>query len=185
MIFTPTPLAGAFVLDLERREDERGFFARAFCGREFAAHGLTLPVVQANVALTRRPGTVRGLHYQAPPAAEAKLVRCTHGAVFDVIVDLRPESPTRLEHFAVELSASNRRAVFVPPMFAHGYQALTADAEVTYLVSEFFTPESEGGVRHDDPALGIRWPLPVTSLSAKDASWPLLDGRAGRAGGSS
>jgi dTDP-4-dehydrorhamnose 3,5-epimerase len=174
MIFSPTQLPGAFVLDVERREDARGFFARSFCTRELQAHGLTLPVVQGNVAFTRRRGTVRGLHYQAPPAAETKLVRCTQGAVLDVIVDLRPDSPTWLQHLSVELTARNQRALFVPPLFAHGYQTLTDDVEVTYLVSEFFTPETERGARYDDPALGIRWPLPVAAISEKDAAWPLL-----------
>lgn len=174
MIFRPTDLPGAFLVDVERREDARGFFARAFCARELEAHGLALPVAQANVAFTRQRGTVRGLHYQEPPAAETKLVRCTRGVVLDVIVDLRPDSPTRLQHVAVELTAVSHRAVFVPPLFAHGYQTLTDDAEVSYLVSEFFTPERERGLRHDDPALGIRWPLPVTAISDKDAAWPLL-----------
>ena len=175
MIFHPTPLAGAFVLDLERREDARGFFARAFCTRELQAHGLALAVAQSNVAFTRRRGTVRGLHYQEPPATETKLVRCTQGAVLDVIVDLRPGSPTRLRHAAVELTAANHRALLVPPLCAHGYQTLTDDAEITYLVSEFYAPAQERGLRHDDPALAIRWPLPVADVSDKDTAWPLLD----------
>jgi dTDP-4-dehydrorhamnose 3,5-epimerase len=175
MMFHPTPLAGAFVLDLERREDARGFFARAFCVRELQAHGLALAVAQINVAFTRRRGTVRGLHYQEPPATETKLVRCTQGGVLDVIVDLRPGSPTRLRHAAVELTAANHRALLVPPLCAHGYQTLTDDAEITYLVSEFYAPAQERGLRHDDPALAIRWPLPVADVSDKDAAWPLLD----------
>jgi dTDP-4-dehydrorhamnose 3,5-epimerase len=181
MIFVATRLPGAFIIDLERREDTRGFFARAFCARELEAHGLALPIVQANVAFSNRRGTIRGLHYQAAPAVETKLVRCTQGAVLDVIVDLRPDSPTWLQHLSVELTAANRRGLLVPPLFAHGYQTLTDDAEVTYLVSEYFTPESERGVRYDDPAIGIRWPLPVAAISEKDAAWPLVDRKPARA----
>ena len=181
MIFRPTHLPGAFLLDVERREDTRGFFARSFCVRELQAQGLALPVVQGNVAFTRQRGTVRGLHYQEPPAAETKLVRCTQGAVLDVIVDLRPGSPTWRQHVAVELTAGNRRSLFVPALFAHGYQTLSDDTEVTYLVSEFFTPEGERGLRYDDPALGIAWPLPVAAISEKDAAWPLLDPEPARA----
>jgi len=178
MTFTPTELEGAFVLDLERREDARGFFARSFCVKEFQAHGLSLDIVQCNVAFTHRKGTVRGLHCQVAPAAETKLMRCTQGAIYDVIVDLRPGSPTYLKHLGVELTAENRRALFVPALFMHGYQALTEDTEVTYLVNEFYNAGCERGLRYDDPALGIRWPLPVSIVSEKDRCWPLLgDGR--------
>lgn len=172
MIFTETRLSGAFLLDLEPREDSRGFFARTFCRREFEAHGLKPDMVQCNLSFNHHAGTMRGMHYQLPPAAETKLVRCTRGAIWDVIVDLRPESPTYLEHVGVELSAENRRQLYVPELFAHGYLTLTPDAEVAYQVGEFYTPGAERGIRWDDPALGIEWPVPVEVISDKDASWP-------------
>ena len=174
MIFSETPLSGAFVLDLEQRQDNRGFFARIFCGREFAAHGLNPEIAQANVSFNVRAGVVRGLHFQYPPAAETKLVRCTRGAILDVIVDLRPESPTYLQHVAVELTAENRRSLFVPERFAHGYQVLVDNTETIYHVGEYYASEMEGGIRHDDPQLGISWRLPVTDITSKDQSWPLL-----------
>ena len=176
MIFTETKLAGAWILDLERREDDRGFFARTFCQNEFTDHGLLPVVAQCNLSYNHEAGTLRGMHYQLPPAAETKLVRCTAGAIYDVIVDLRPESPTYLQHVGVELTAENRRALYVPGMFAHGYQALTDGAEVSYQVGEFYTPGAERGLRHDDPTLGIDWPVPVTVISDKDANWPLMEG---------
>ena len=175
MIFTETPLAGAYVIDLERRSDDRGYFARTFCAREFEAHGIRPAVAQCNASYNHRRGTLRGLHYQIAPAEEPKLVRCTRGAVWDVIVDLRPGSPTHLRHFGVELTEENRRSLYVPPSFAHGYLTLTDGAEVTYQVGEFYTPGCERGLRWDDPALGIMWPVPVEVLSEKDAAWPLLD----------
>lgn len=176
MIFTETRLRGAFILDLERRGDDRGFFARTFCQREFAEHGLKYEVAQANLAYNRRRGTLRGLHFQFPPAAETKLVRCVRGALVDVIVDLRPESPSYLQHVAVELTAENRRALFVPERFAHGYQVLEDDTEVVYQVGAFYAPEMEGGLRFDDPRLGIEWPLlPPADMSDKDRKWALLD----------
>jgi dTDP-4-dehydrorhamnose 3,5-epimerase len=175
MIFTETELPGAFVIDLDARRDERGFFARTFCQQEFEAHGLEPVVAQCNLSYNHAAGTLRGMHLQVEPAPEAKLVRCTAGAIYDVIVDLRPGSPTRLRHVGVELTARNRRALYVPGMFAHGYLTLTDDAEVTYQVSEFYTPGAERGLRHDDPALGIAWPVPVTVISEKDASWPLIE----------
>ena len=178
MIFTETPLKGAFIIDVDLREDERGFFARTFCQREFAEHGLKVDVAQGNLSFNHKAGTLRGMHYQLAPAAETKLVRCTRGAILDVIVDLRPESATYLQHVAVELSEDNRRARYVPELFAHGDQALTDGAEVTYQVGEFYTPGYERGLRHDDPVLGIQWPLPVTVISGKDAAWPLLDPQA-------
>jgi dTDP-4-dehydrorhamnose 3,5-epimerase len=174
MVFSETNLKGAFIIDLEPRQDTRGFFARSFCAKEFAAHGLSLNTLQCNVAFTHRRGTVRGMHYQSPPAAEVKLVRCTKGAVCDVAVDLRPESQTYLQHIAVELSAANHRALLIPKMFAHGYQALTDDVEVTYQVDEFYAPDCERGLRYDDPVLNISWPLPPVEVSAKDRTWPLL-----------
>jgi dTDP-4-dehydrorhamnose 3,5-epimerase len=174
MIFLETELKGAFIVELERREDARGFFARSFCVRELEALGLSLDVVQCNVAFTHGKGTLRGLHYQVPTAAETKLMRCMRGGVFDVIVDLRPESPTYLRHIGVELSAENRRAVLVPQFFAHGYQTLVDESEMTYLVDKFYNPSCERGVRYDDPALAIGWPLTIGSVSDKDAAWPLL-----------
>jgi dTDP-4-dehydrorhamnose 3,5-epimerase len=172
MRFTPTELAGAFIIDLERHEDTRGYFARTFCRREFAAHGLNPELVQANCSWNARKGTLRGMHYQVPPAEETKLVRCTRGAVYDVIVDLRPESPTFLRHVGVELTAENGRQLYVPEAFAHGFLTLVADTELAYLVGEFHTPGAERGVRHDDPGLGIEWPAAIEVISAKDAAWP-------------
>jgi dTDP-4-dehydrorhamnose 3,5-epimerase len=178
MRLTSTPLAGATIVDLELREDDRGFFARTFCREEFAAAGLEPLVEQCNLSYNHRAGTLRGMHYQLAPAEEAKLVRCTHGAIVDVIVDMRPESATHLQHVAVELTAENRRALYVPPMFAHGYLTLTDGAEVVYQVSQAYTPGAEAGLRYHDPALGISWPAPVTVISPKDAAWPLLAERA-------
>jgi dTDP-4-dehydrorhamnose 3,5-epimerase len=174
VIFTETKLGGAFVIDLERREDNRGFFARAFCQDEFNEHGLKPVIAQANIAFNRRKGTLRGMHFQFPPAPETKLVRCTRGAILDTIVDLRPESPTYLEHVAVELSADNYRALYVPERFAHGYQVLEDTTETSYQVGEFYTPGAEGGLPYDDPKLGLTWPLPVTEISEKDREWPSL-----------
>lgn len=175
MIFQETKLAGAFVIELERREDERGFFARAFCQNEFEAHGLRRVIAQANVAHNRRKGTLRGMHFQIPPAAETKLVRCTRGAIVDIIVDLRPESPTYLEHVAVELNEDNQRALYVPERFAHGYQTLADDTDTSYQVGEYYSPAHERALRWDDPALGLRWPLPVAVMSPKDEKAPLLE----------
>ena len=172
MIFTETRLPGAFVLDLEPREDSRGFFARTFCRNEFEAHGLKPDMVQSNLSYNHHPHTMRGMHYQLPPAAETKLVRCTRGAIYDVIVDLRPGSPTYLQHVGVELTAENRRQLYVPEIFAHGYLTLTPGSEVAYQVGEFYTPGAERGIRWDDPALGIRWPAPIEVISDKDATWP-------------
>jgi dTDP-4-dehydrorhamnose 3,5-epimerase len=174
VIFTETTLSGAFIIDVERREDDRGFFARAFCQNEFTDHGLKPLIAQANIAFNKRKGTLRGMHFQFPPAAETKLVRCTRGAIVDIIVDLRPESPTYLQHVAVELSADNHRALYVPERFAHGYQVLEDITETSYQVGEFYTPEAEGGLRHDDPRLGLTWPLAVTEITEKDRSFPLL-----------
>lgn len=178
MIFEETPLHGAYVIHLEMRTDSRGFFARAFCRSEFEAHGLNGVVAQTNIASTRRPGTIRGLHYQVPPHAEAKLFRCTRGANYHVIVDLRPDSPTRFRHFGVLLSAENRKALYVPELFAHGYQAQTENAEAMYQVSTTYQPGAERGLRYDDPLLGIAWPLPPCEISAKDREWAFLDPKA-------
>jgi dTDP-4-dehydrorhamnose 3,5-epimerase len=174
MIFTETKLKGAFIIDVEPREDRRGFFARAFCQKEFAAHGLKEVIAQANIAFNRRRGTLRGMHFQFPPAPETKLVRATRGAILDIIVDLRPESPTWLQHVAVELTADNHRALYVPERFAHGYQVLEDATETSYQVGEFYAPGAEGGLLYSDPRLGLSWPLPVTEISDKDAVWAPL-----------
>ena len=171
MIFTETRLKGAFVVDLDRKTDERGFFARAFCQNEFRDHGLKSAIAQANVASNATKGTVRGMHFQYPPAAETKLVRCTRGAILDIIVDLRPESPTYLEHISVELNEDNMTALYVPERFAHGYQVLRDGTDTSYQVGEFYTPSAEGGLRYDDPRLGLKWPLPVTVISSKDQAF--------------
>ena len=172
MIFTPTELPDVVVVDLEQREDERGFFARAWCAREFAEAGLSTELVQCNLSFNEQRGTLRGMHFQRAPHAEAKLVRCTRGAIYDVAVDLRPGSPTHGRWVGVELTAENRRALYVPEGCAHGYQTLADGTETFYQVSEWYTPQAEGGVRWDDPAFGIEWPLPDPVLSPKDASWP-------------
>lgn len=177
MIFRELELAGAFLIEPERHEDERGFFARTFCRREFEAHGLDPFVAQANLSYNRARGTLRGMHYQAPPSEEAKTVRCVRGAIHDVIVDLRPDSATFARHAAVELSAADRRALYVPPGFAHGFQTLEPETEVSYLMSAFYAPEHGRGFRHDDPEIGIRWPLPVSVISAKDRDLPAFSER--------
>jgi dTDP-4-dehydrorhamnose 3,5-epimerase len=174
MIFTETKLKGAFILDLERHEDSRGFFARTFCQREFIQHGLKPIIAQANVAFNIKKGTLRGMHFQYPPAAESKLVRCTRGGILDIIVDLRPESSTYLDHVAVELTADNYRSLYVPKRFAHGYQVLEDVTETSYQVGEFYAPSAEGGLLYKDPRLGLVWPLPVTEISPKDNTWKLL-----------
>lgn len=174
MQFTETQIKGAFIIDLEQRQDSRGFFARTFCEQEFVAHNLKPTVAQCNLSFNYKKGTLRGMHYQIAPATETKLVRCTHGAIYDVIIDMRPNSSTYLSHFGVELTAENRRALYVPEMFAHGYQALTDEAEVVYQVGSIYTPGYERGLRYDDPAFDIEWPLDVSEISEKDATWPLL-----------
>jgi dTDP-4-dehydrorhamnose 3,5-epimerase len=161
-------------VDVEPREDNRGFFTRAFCQHEFEEHGLKPVIAQANIGFNRSRGTMRGMHFQYPPAAEPEYVQCTRGSVLDIIVDLRPESPTFLEHVEVELTADNHRAIYIPERFAHGYQVLEDLTETSYQVGEFYTPGSEGGLRYDDPVLGLSWPLAVTEISAKDRAWPLL-----------
>lgn len=174
MRFVPASLEGAFIVEPELLEDERGCFARSFCRDEFLAHGLDPAVIQCNISFNRRRGTLRGLHYQIKPHEEAKLVRCTRGAVWDVIVDLRDESPTLYRWFAAELTAENRRALYVPRGFAHGFQTLVDDSELFYQMSESYHPESARGVRWDDPAIGITWPLKDPVLSLRDRSYPLL-----------
>lgn len=174
MFFNPTPLRGAYTIDWDPRCDDRGLFARAFCAAEFEQHGLCSTFAQANLSVNHRAGTVRGMHFQHPPHAETKVIRCVKGAVYDVIVDIRPASPTYLRWFGAELSDTNGRMMYVPPEFAHGYQALTADATVFYLVSYPYVRDAEGGLRPTDTALRIDWPLDVTMISPKDAAWPLL-----------
>ena len=171
MLFTETELQGAFVIDLQPHKDERGFFAREFCQKEFEDHGLKPVVAQANLAFNVKAGTVRGMHFQFPPAAETKLVRCVRGAILDIIVDLRPESPTYLKHITVELNEDNWRALYVPERFAHGYQALKDNTVTSYHVGAFYAPETEGGLLHDDPSLGLKWPLPVSVISQKDRAF--------------
>ncbi len=172
MIFEETALPGACTIDIEKREDARGFFARGWCQREFADHGLASNLVQVNISCNKRAGTLRGMHWQTVPAAETKLVRCTRGAIYDVIVDLRPDSPTYRQWIGVELTAGNYRMLYVPEQFAHGFQTLEDDTEVTYQVSAFYTPEAERGARYNDPAFGITWPLPAEVISDKDRTWP-------------
>lgn len=173
MKFIETPLAGAFAIRPERRSDERGFFARVFCRDEFAAHGLDFYVTQCNISFNPTKATLRGMHYQAAPHQEVKLVRCTTGAIFDVIVDLRADSRSFRRWFGIELSAENRDMLYVPKGFAHGYLTLTAASEVFYQVSEFYRPEYERGARWDDPEFGIKWPLRPELISDKDRDHPL------------
>ena len=172
MKFTETPLAGAYVISLEKRADQRGWFARAFCQEEFAAHGLTEKIVQSNMAVTHKSGTLRGMHYQEAPHAEAKVVRCTRGVIYDVMVDLRPGSVTLGQWFGITLSADNRDMVYVPEGFGHGYLSLTDDVETFYHVSAPYVPGAEQGFRYDDPTFNIAWPIDITVLSEKDRSWP-------------
>jgi dTDP-4-dehydrorhamnose 3,5-epimerase len=174
MIFRPTPISGAYVVELDLRNDDRGSFARAFCVRECNAAGIEFSVVQCNLAQTKRAGTVRGLHY-VPPDREGKLVRCISGAVLDVIIDVRPGSATLHRVFQVELNPANRLALFVPGGVAHGYQALTDQSEFLYMTDEFYVSGKERGVRFDDPALGIAWPLPPVHIAPRDREWPLLE----------
>jgi dTDP-4-dehydrorhamnose 3,5-epimerase len=171
--FTELELPGAFLVELERIDDERGFFARTFCRNEFAERGLATEIVQANTAFNRRAGTLRGMHYQAAPHAEAKLVRCTRGAVYDVIVDLRRDSPSFTRWVSVELTAENDAMLYVPEGVAHGYQTLQDDTETSYLMSAFYEPTAGRGVRWDDPAFGIEWPeVAERTLNERDRGWP-------------
>jgi dTDP-4-dehydrorhamnose 3,5-epimerase len=175
MIFLTTRLDGAWLIDIEPKEDERGFFARTWCRKELAAQDLDTEIVQESVSFNRHRGTVRGLHLQRPPHEETKIVRCIRGAIFDMIVDLRPSSPTYLSWQGFELTAENRRALYIPKGFAHGFQTLTDDAEIAYQISAFYAPEAAGGYRYDDAAFGIAWPLPVTVISSRDLEWPAFD----------
>lgn len=175
MIFTETPLKGAYVLDLECLEDERGFFARSWCAAEFKQHGLNPDLVQCNVSFNKKKGVLRGMHFQAAPHEEAKLVRCTRGALFDVIIDLRRDSPTFRQWFGAQLTAENHKALYIPEGFAHGFQTLEDDTEIFYQMSEFYHPESSKGVRYDDLAFGIEWPLLDSIVSCKDLSFTKLE----------
>jgi dTDP-4-dehydrorhamnose 3,5-epimerase len=174
VIITATEIPGVAIVELEKRSDERGFFARTFDRQEFLDAGLDPAVEQCNLSFNPDAGTLRGMHYQLAHAPETKLVRCIRGAIVDQIVDLRPDSPTYLRHVSVQLTAENRAALYVPAMFAHGYQTLVPDTEVMYQVSGVYTPTAERGAHHADPALGLTWPLPVTRISPKDAGWPAL-----------
>lgn len=177
MIFTETPLAGAFVIDLELIEDERGFFARAWAEDEFVEHGIDPTVAQTNMSKTLKAGTFRGFHWQDPPHGEAKTVRCIAGSVFNCIIDMRPDSPTYRQHFGVELSAQNRRMLFIPEQFANGFLITSDDTVLFYNVSKPYGPGNEHGIRWDDPSLDIDWPIPVEHLSDKDVGWPDLSAR--------
>lgn len=176
MIFLETPLKGAYVIELEKHEDERGFFARSWCAREFAAKGLDTRLIQCNVSFNKKKGTLRGLHYQLPPHAETKLVRCTRGSLYDVIVDLRADSPTFLKWFGVELTAGNYRMLYIPQRFAHGFQTLEDETEMFYQMSESYAPEAARGFRWNDPRLGIAWPDADRIISKRDKEYADLDG---------
>jgi dTDP-4-dehydrorhamnose 3,5-epimerase len=179
MIFTALPLLGAYMVELERDTDERGFFARSYCAEEFAAHGLGPELRQCSVSYNARINTLRGLHYQSAPHEEHKLVRCTAGAIFDVIVDIRASSPTYRHWFGAELTADNRRSLFIPRGFAHGFVSLTDNTEVYYMISVAHAPQFARGFRWDDPAFAIEWPVPPAVISARDAAYPLLDVQGG------
>ncbi len=170
MVFTETPLAGAWLIDLEKRGDDRGFFARAFCVNEFGKHGLSTQFVQVNNSLSAQKGTLRGMHYQLAPKAETKVVRCIRGALWDVILDLRPGSPTFGKSFGAELTAENRRMLYVPKGFAHGFVTLVEDTEAFYFVDEFYAPDAERGIRWNDPTFAIAWPVEPSVISDKDRS---------------
>jgi dTDP-4-dehydrorhamnose 3,5-epimerase len=172
MIFTEEKLKGAYIIEIERHNDKRGFFARVWCQREFKAYNLMACLVQTNISFSAKIATLRGLHYQVAPYEESKLVRVTKGAIYDVIVDLRPCSPTYKQWMGVELTAENYKMLYVPQNFAHGFLTLDNNTEVTYHVSQFYSPESERGVRYNDPAFGVEWPIEVQVISDKDKSWP-------------
>ena len=171
MLFRETELPGAFVIELQKYEDERGFFARSWCQKEFEARGLNPRMVQCNVSFNKLKGTVRGMHYQVVPCAEAKLVRCTRGAICDVIIDLRPESVTHTQHVSEVLSSDNYKALFIPEGFAHGFQTLKDNCEVFYQMSEFYSPEHQRGLRYNDPAFKINWPINATVISDRDRNY--------------
>jgi dTDP-4-dehydrorhamnose 3,5-epimerase len=172
MIFASTRLEDALLIDIEPKEDERGFFARTWCRQELEAQGLDAKIAQESISYNRLRGTVRGLHFQRPPHEETKIVRCARGAIFDVIVDLRPRSQSYLQWQGFELTAENRRAVYIPKGFAHGFQTLAEHSEITYQISTLYAPESAGGYRYDDAAFRITWPIAVTMISERDLGWP-------------
>jgi len=172
MIFTPTALAGVWRIGLDKRSDERGYFARTWCAREFAEHGLNAQLAQCNTSYNARRGTLRGLHFQTAPFEEAKLVRCTRGAIFDVAVDLRPSSPTYLRHAAATLTAEDGDLFYIPEGCAHGFLTLADHTEVFYQMSQFYAPDHGAGARWNDPAFGIAWPIPVSVISPRDAAYP-------------
>jgi len=172
MKFIETPLKGVFVIELEKRGDDRGFFARLFCENEFAQHGLNPKIVQMNNSLSAQRGTLRGIHYQLAPKAEDKTLRCVRGALFDVVIDLRQNSPTFLKHFAVELTAEKRKMIHVPQGCANSFMTLAEDTEIFYFTSEFYSPQHERGIRYNDPALGIKWPMAPAVISDKDKNHP-------------
>lgn len=177
MIFQRATLPGVQVIDIEENRDPRGSFARIWCEREFVNHGLPARMVQASLSVTAQAGTIRGMHYQAAPSREGKLVQCLRGAVFDVVIDLRPDSPRFKRTFGIELTAANRKAVYAPPGLAHGFQTLVDNVELLYLMSDFYSPEASRGVRWNDPAFSIVWPLPVTVMADRDRDYPDLDPR--------
>jgi dTDP-4-dehydrorhamnose 3,5-epimerase len=176
--FVPMPLAGAFIIEIEPLEDERGFLARLWCREQFAANGIDVQIVQASVSHNAKAGTVRGMHLQLPPSREAKIVRCVHGRIHDVIIDLRPASPTFMKHLAITLDSERRNALYIPPGMAHGFQTLTADTDVSYMMSDYYKPELQAGVRWNDPAFAIAWPLRVTSIITRDREYPDFDAAA-------
>ena len=176
MIFHELEISGAFLIEPEKKADSRGFFARTYCRDELEARGLDPTVVQCNISVNTWRGTVRGMHWQAAPYEEIKLVRCTNGAIHDVLLDLRPDSPTFKQHLSAELTRENRHALYVPAGVAHGFQALEDESEVFYQMSELYHPDAARGVRWDDPAFSIRWPLPVTQISERDRSFPDFEG---------
>jgi dTDP-4-dehydrorhamnose 3,5-epimerase len=176
MNFFSTTLNDAWLIDLDRNNDSRGYFARAFCAREFSARGLETSFVQHSLSYSRQRGTLRGMHFQTPPHGEVKVVRCVRGAIFDVIVDIRPQSPSYRRWQGFELTAENQRQLYIPAGFAHGFQTLTDDVEVHYLISAFYEPTAASGFRYDDPAFAISWPLPVSVISDRDKAWPPLTG---------
>jgi dTDP-4-dehydrorhamnose 3,5-epimerase len=173
--FEALKLSGAYLIHLDRLEDDRGFFARAWCEHELADQGLNTRIAQSNVSYNKTKGTLRGMHYQAAPHAEVKLVRCTRGAIYDVIIDIRPESPTFRQWLAAELNEDNHDTLYIPEGFAHGFQTLQDGTEVYYQHSEFYMPGAERGLRYNDPAFGVTWPLPVSLINARDESWPLFE----------
>jgi dTDP-4-dehydrorhamnose 3,5-epimerase len=172
MNFLETRLKGSFIIEPERMSDERGFFARTWCKREFSAHGLNSRLVQCNVSFNKKRGTVRGMHHQAAPREEAKIVRCTMGAIYDVLIDLRPDSPTFKEWFSVELTAENRKMIYIPEDFSHGFMTLADNSEVFYQMTEFYAPDCARGIRWNDPVFGIIWPENVTMISERDQHYP-------------